>query len=512
MSTPIVECIANFSDARRPEVVEAIMQAITSVQGVSLLDRSSDLDHNRTVLTFVGAPEPIGEAAFRAIQKAAELINLDEHQGEHPRIGATDVVPFVPIRGVSMQDCVQIARRLGERVGNELGIPVYLYEEAASRPERKDLENIRRGQYEALKEEMGTNPERDPDFGPRKVGSAGATVIGARQPLIAYNVYLTTSDVEVAKKVAKAVRHSSGGLRYVKALGLLVDGMAQVSMNLTNFRATPLTRVVELVRREAARYGVGIRHSELVGLIPQEALIEAARWHLQLDQFEPDQVLEYRLAAAQGEPAPDAAGDFLDALAGGTPAPGGGSAAAYAGAAGAALAAMVARLTIGKKKYVEVEQHMADLLEEAETLRARLKEVIEEDARSFQAVLDAYRLPRGTSEEAVLRQQAIDRAMLGAAEVPLETAKLALRVMELAGKAVALGNLNTISDGASGVVLGRAALTSAGYNVRINVNSMSDPALGAALLESLAEIERLADEAEAQARHHLQMRGEFTLP
>ena len=337
-------------------------------------------------------------------------------------------------------------------------------------------------------------------------------MIGARQPLIAYNVYLTTSDVEIAKKVAKAVRHSSGGLRYVKALGLLVDGMAQVSMNLTNFRATPLARVVEMVRREAARYGVGIRHSELVGLIPQEALIEAARWYLQLDQFEPDQVLEYRLAAAQGEPAPDAAGDFLDALAGGTPAPGGGSAAAYAGAAGAALAAMVARLTIGKKKYVEVEQHMADLLEEAETLRARLKEVIEEDARSFQAVLDAYRLPRGTSEEAVLRQQAIDRAMLGAAEVPLETAKLALRVMELAGKAVALGNLNTISDGASGVVLGRAALTSAGYNVRINVNSMSNPALGAALLKSLAEIERLADEAEAQAQHHLQTRGEFTLP
>ena len=295
MTQSLVECIANYSDARRPEVVEAIMGAITGVAGVRLLDRHSDIDHNRTVFTFVGEPQAVEEAAFRSIAKAAELINLDQHTGEHPRIGATDVVPFVPISGVSMADCVAMARRLGRRVGDELGIPVYLYEEAATRPERQNLENIRRGQYEALKIEMGVNPERDPDFGPRRVGPAGATVIGARQPLIAFNVYLTTDDLSIAKKIAKTVRHSSGGFRYVKALGVLVEGRAQVTMNLTNYHGTPVALVVEAIRREAARYGVAIHHTELVGLIPQEALVDAAVWYLQLDQFEKNQILESRL-------------------------------------------------------------------------------------------------------------------------------------------------------------------------------------------------------------------------
>src|SRR5512136_296209 len=216
MPQSLVECIPNYSDARRPEVVEAIVGAITSVAGVRLLDRHSDLDHNRTVLTFVGEPQAVEEAAYRSIAKAAKLINLDTHTGEHPRIGATDVVPFVPIAGLSMQDCVQIARHLGQRVGTELNIPVYLYEEAATRPERTNLEYLRRGQYEALKREMGVKPERDPDFGPHSVGTAGATVIGARQPLIAYNVYLTTGDVAIAEKIAKTIRFSSGGLRFVK--------------------------------------------------------------------------------------------------------------------------------------------------------------------------------------------------------------------------------------------------------------------------------------------------------
>ena len=231
----LVECIPNFSEARRPEVVDQIVSAIQAVNEVRLLDRSSDFDHNRTVLTLAGPPLAVEEAAFQAIKKAAELIDLDQHTGEHPRLGATDVVPFVPLSGVTMEDCIAIARRLGERVGRELGIPVYLYEAAATRPERTNLENIRKGQYEALKLEMGVKPERDPDFGPARVGKAGATVIGARQPLIAFNVYLTTAEVEIAKKIAKAVRQSSGGLRYVKGLGLLVDGRAQVSMNLTSF-------------------------------------------------------------------------------------------------------------------------------------------------------------------------------------------------------------------------------------------------------------------------------------
>ena len=290
--TTLIECIPNFSEARRPEVVDQIVAAIQSVAEVKLFDRSSDLDHNRTVLTFAGTPAGVEEAAFRAIQKAAELIDLDAHTGEHPRIGATDVVPFVPLGGASMEDCVAIAKRLGARVGSELQIPVYLYEAAATRPERTNLENIRRGQYEALKEEMGVKPERDPDFGPNKIGKAGATVIGARNPLIAFNAYLTTGDQDIAKKIARAIRHSSGGLRYVKGSGFLVDGRAQVSMNLTNFRETPIARAVEFIRREAQRYGVGIHHCELVGLIPQEALVDCAVWYTQLDGFSPEQILE----------------------------------------------------------------------------------------------------------------------------------------------------------------------------------------------------------------------------
>lgn len=507
MSTPIVECIPNFSEARRPEVVEAIMAAVRSVSGVTLLDRHSDLDHNRTVLTFVGAPEEVEEAAYRAIARAAELINLDEHQGEHPRIGATDVVPFVPIRGISMAECVLIARRLGQRVGETLSIPVYLYEAAATRPERVNLENIRRGQYEALKEEIGVLPERDPDFGPKRVGPAGATVIGARQPLIAFNVYLTTDDVSIAKKIAKAVRHSSGGLRYVKALGLLVEGRAQVSMNLTNFRSTPIARVVETIRREAARYGTAIHHSELVGLIPQEALIEAARWYTQLDQFEPDQILEQRLAAVQQEASSQASMDFLDALAEGTPAPGGGSAAAYAGAAGAALAAMVARLTLGKKKYADVEAQMYALLERAESLRASLTAAIQRDAEAFSSVMTALKLPKDTPEEEAMRQKAIEEATLNAARVPLDTARMAVEVMELSAQATMLGNLNAISDGATGAALARAALAGAGYNVRINVASLDDPSAGEPLLTEIRRLEAQANEIEARIRQQLIQRG-----
>jgi glutamate formiminotransferase len=292
----IVECVPNFSEGRRKEIIDQIVGALASVEGVRVLDVQSDADHNRSVVTIVGEPEAVEEAAFQGIERAARLIDMDQHQGEHPRMGATDVVPFVPIAGVTMADCVEMARRLGERVGRELAIPVYLYEEAASRPERRNLADVRRGEYEGLKMEIETDPHRAPDFGPARVGKAGAMAIGARPPLVAFNVYLNTDDVAIAKAIARAVRHSSGGLRYVKALGLLVEGRAQVSMNLTDHRQTPIHRVVEMIRREAARYGVTIASSEVVGLIPNEALLDAARFYLQLDGFFSDQILENRLA------------------------------------------------------------------------------------------------------------------------------------------------------------------------------------------------------------------------
>jgi glutamate formiminotransferase len=291
----LVECVPNFSEGRREDVIAALVASVEAVTGVRALDRHSDADHNRTVITFVGAPQAVVEAAYQAMRTAAQHIDMDEHHGQHPRLGATDVVPFVPIAGVTLEECVGLARQLGERVGRDLGIPVYLYEAAATQSGRVNLADVRRGEYEALKQTIGTDSDRKPDFGPLQVGKAGATAIGARMPLVAYNIYLTTDDVTIAQHIARSVRHSGGGLAHVKALGLLVGGRAQVSMNLTDTTQTPIHRVVELVRLEAARFGTAIHSTELVGLIPQAALIDAARWYLQLDGFNPDQILEDRL-------------------------------------------------------------------------------------------------------------------------------------------------------------------------------------------------------------------------
>jgi glutamate formiminotransferase/formiminotetrahydrofolate cyclodeaminase len=291
----IVECIPNFSEGRRQDVIEQIVAAMKEVSGVQVLDVQSDLDHNRSVVTMIGEAEVVAEAAFRAVARAAKLIDMEHHRGGHPRLGATDVVPFVPVRGISMADCVGLARELGGRIGEELGIPVYLYEEAATRPERRNLADVRRGEYEQLKEEIATDPERAPDFGPATVGSAGATAVGARPPLIALNVYLNTADAAPAKAIARTVRHSSGGLRFVKALGLTVEDQAQVSMNLTDYRRTPIHRVLEMIRSEAAHYGLTVTHTEVVGLLPSEALLDAARFYLQLADFSREQILESRL-------------------------------------------------------------------------------------------------------------------------------------------------------------------------------------------------------------------------
>ncbi len=515
MTEQIIECIPNYSEARRPEVVEAIIAAIKSQAGVHLLDRHSDNDHNRTVLTFVGPPQAIEEAAFRSIATAAKLINLDEHTGSHPRLGATDVVPFVPISGASMEDCVAIARRLGERVGRELEIPVYLYEQAATRPERQNLEDVRRGQYEALKTEIATNPERQPDFGPARVGTAGAAIIGARYPLVAFNVYLTTADLSIAKRIAKAIRNSSGGLRYIKALGMLVEGRAQVSMNLTNYTGSPVYRVVEMIRREAERYGVGIHHSELVGLIPQAALVDCAQWYLQLDQFEPDQILESRMyAAMQGSTAPKPpapATGFLDDLASAAPTPGGGSAAAFSGAAAAALTAMVGRVTLGKKKYAAVEPQMLLMIEKADQLRLDLTAAVERDAAAFNQVMAAFKLPKESPDQEQKRQEAIEQATLAAAQVPLEVARMAVQVLELAVQATSLGNTNAISDAGSGGALARAALTGAGLNVRINAASLQNQAAVAPLLAELASLEQRASSLENKIRQNIQARGGISL-
>lgn len=465
----IIECIPNFSDARRPEVIEAIIKSVADVPGISVLDRHSDVDHNRTVLTFVGDPQAVEEAAYQGIVKAAELIDLNHHHGEHPRLGATDVVPFVPITDVTMQECVEIARRLGKRVADNLNIPVYLYEEASARADRKNLEDIRRGEYEGIKETIATDPYKAPDFGPKEMGTAGAVVIGARQPLIAYNIFLNTPDVSIAEKIARRVRNSSGGFHFVKGIGLLVDGLAQVSMNLTNYHRSPMAQVTEFVRREAQRYGVGIHHTEIVGLVPSRAIINAGRYYMQIDGFEHDQLLENRLFTATTAQSEAPQISFLDRIAEGTTAPGGGSAAAYVGALGAGLAVMVARLTIGKAKYQDVEEECWQTIEKGENLRAQLTEAIETDAKSFDGILQARRLPKDTEENQKIRANAIMEASFHAAEVPLRSAEMCLEAMHLAYRMAEIGNVNCISDAASGVYQAYSGLQAASLNVKINL-------------------------------------------
>lgn len=507
---PLVECIPNFSEGRRPDIVDQIVNSIASISGVSLLDRSSDSDHNRTVITFAGAPEAVFAGAFAGIAKAAELIDMDQHQGEHPRLGATDVVPFVPLEGISLEECAALARRLGEKVAKELDIPVYLYEAAATRPERTNLENIRRGEYETIKATIATDPNRTPDFGRLELGKAGAVVIGARPPLIAYNVYLNTDEVDVAKKIAKAIRQSSGGLRFVKGLGLLVDGRAQVSMNLTDYTKTPIAHVMEMIRSQTMRYGVQTHHAELVGLIPQAALIDAAQYYLQLDQFKPEQILESRLRSTPPlDPLPvhgegvGGGANFLHDLAAGTPTPGGGSAAAHAGAMAAALVAMVARLTVGKKKYEGVQIRMAEISLRADEFRASLEGAVQRDAAAFDAVMTAMRLPKDSDS----RASAIEEATHQAAAVPLEVAREAVEVMKLAVEVALDGNVNAATDAGSAWAMARAALTAASLNVKINAVNVTDQAAAERWLATLKLLETKAQAYEAEIRQALQERA-----
>jgi glutamate formiminotransferase/formiminotetrahydrofolate cyclodeaminase len=518
--TQLVECIPNFSDAR-PEVVDQLVAALTAVPEIQLLDRSCDADHNRSVLTFVGPPQAVEEAAFRAIRKAAELIDLNRHSGVHPRIGATDVVPFVPLAGVTMDECVEIARRLGKRVGAVLGIPVYLYANAALRPERTQLENIRKGQYEGLKTEIGTNPGRAPDFGPARLGSAGATAIGARPALIAFNVYLTTADVEIAKKIAKSVRQSSGGLPHVKALGLLVGGRAQVSMNLTDFREMPLHLVVATVRAEARQAGVDIHHSELIGLIPQAALSDTAIFYLQLNGFTPNQVLETHLGSTvtipsnhptfNPQPATLQLSTFLEALASPTPLPASGSVAAYSAAMAAGLVSMVAGGTIGKKNYADVEAEMKTVHEKAENLRRELAQAISEDAHAFEQVLAAFKLPASDRAQEKTRNEAVEQAAIHTLQVALNVARKAVEVMSLAERCAQIGNLVSIADAASAVSIARAALVAAGYNVRINADTLQKKANGESFVFELDALEGRAARINRQTRHILRERAGLKL-
>jgi glutamate formiminotransferase / formiminotetrahydrofolate cyclodeaminase len=474
----LVECVPNFSEGRRQEVVEAIVSVIRSSAKVRVLDVRSDPDHNRTVVTMVGEPKEVVESAFAAVKKAAELIDMDLHKGEHPRIGATDVVPFVPVSGITLEECVLLARGLAQRVSRELGIPTYLYEAAASSPERVDLANLRRGQYEGLKEAIRTDPSRRPDFGPSELSKAGATVVGAREFLIAYNAYLNTDDVGKAKEIARRIREKGGGFPFVKAMGFQTRPYVQVSMNLTNFRRTPMHQVLEAIRTEAGRMGLEVTETEVYGMIPADALFDAAEYELHLGKgWTREQVIERRLEGNDAGSSPLRSLElegFLDRLASAEPTPGGGSASCLMGAMGAALGAMVCRLTIGKKGYEEVQTLMMEGLERFEMWRKALATLIDDDADSYHEVMQAFRLPKSTEEERSARSQAIQEATKLASDTPLRTAALCKEVID---HLILIGprcNKNAASDAAVGLDSALSGLLGAALNVEINLSSIKD--------------------------------------
>jgi glutamate formiminotransferase / formiminotetrahydrofolate cyclodeaminase len=482
----LVECVPNFSEGRDAAKLEEIMAVMRQEPGVFVLDQESDRDHNRSVVTLAGEPEAVQRAVVRAVGKAAELIDLTRQTGAHPRIGATDVVPFVPIEGVTLDDCVALAKQAAREIWERFQIPTYLYEAAAERPDRKNLENIRRGQFEGLRQEVSHNPERAPDFGDNRLHpTAGATVVGARKFLIAYNINLDSADLGIAKAIAKKIRHSSGGLPGVKAMGvdLRARHLAQVSMNLTDFEATPVHRVFEVVKSEAKSHGVGIAGSEIIGLIPRRAIEMTADYFLKVENFSPALVLENRLEqslleaeAASIRSLAARARPVLEAVGAPTIAPGGGSVAALAGALAASLGQMVAGLSRAKKSLAAHSDALAKALAHFETTSQSLAEAMDRDAAAFGAVIAAHRLPKQTPEEIRRRELATQQAISGAVEVPLEIARQAARVFEQLGQLESMSGPSMLSDVRVGRLMAATAVRGALENVATNLESSTDPA------------------------------------
>ena len=472
----VIECVANFSEGRDANTIAALQAAIRSVDSAHLLDTHVDVDHNRCVLTFIAPPSVIKEAAFRAIAIACERIDMRQHRGVHPRIGAADVIPFVPLTPEQMPICVATAHELAEQVGNELSIPVYCYGEAAFRSERRRLERIRRGQYEALRESIASDLTRAPDFGPASLGPAGASAIGARGPLIAFNVYMASTDISIARSIASQIRESSGGLQQVKALGLLVGGRAQISMNLTDYRQTSLTTVIVAIEREAARANMTIDHSELIGLLPRAALLDDARrtWHL--PQLDDRHILEERVEAIMGN-----RNGFLERLAAPTVSPAGVSAAAQTGALAAALVQKLAVGTARLQRYAERKEEMQKLAVAARALQSQFTALVESDACIVRAFHQAQKSDQDWQTEA-----------LAMTDSPLRCAELAGEALVLARRAAERGNTNARVDSVIAGELALAVSRSAAHATRANLPLLTDTT-------SRAEIQTKLETHEAHA-------------
>ena len=480
----IIECVPNFSEGRDPAVVQALIAAVKSVPGIWLLDYTMDADHHRSVLTFAGSPDAVGEAALRAITVATELIDLRRHEGVHPRVGSTDVVPFVPLCDVTMDECVRIAHSVGQEVGARLGIPVFFYEQTASNPKRRQLESIRLGGLRGLASRMESDPVWLPDFGPpRPHETAGAIVIGARQPLIAFNVNLNTSDLAVAKTIAKTIRQSNGGLPCLKAIGvkLASRGMVQVAMNLTDYKVTSIHAAFQAVKTEAAKRGVQVAGSELIGLVPQAALDETAAASLQFERFDPTQVLETRIAEAMSSKSgtDSTLSDFLNAVATPEPTPAGGSVAALVGALAASLGMMGARFG-----------HHTKTLQRLTQLRRQLHQLIHEDVAAYDGLSEAYKIPKHHLD----RTQYIAAMLHKATEVPLEIAELACEVGQLIHSSLQSAKSAVHSDLTVGMILSIAAAESEIHTAKVNLKLQINQQLNHALLSRIKKAERSLEE------------------
>lgn len=490
----IVECIPNFSEGKRKEVVDAIAQCVVETQGVKLLDVQMDADHNRCVITFAGDPQAASDAAFKMCQTASKLIDMNHQKGEHPRLGATDVIPFVPISDVTTEEAVDLAVKLGERIWKELQIPVYLYEDAARIPVRQDLSYIRQGEYEAIKDEMGVKPERDPDIGePKMHPTAGAVVVGARFPLVAFNVNLGTKNVQIAKDIAKLIRFRSGGFKFCKALGFDIKerGYVQVSMNMTNYTKTSLRLVYEAIKTEAMRLGVLPIGAEIVGMVPLDAILDVSESYLNLWEFKKSQILEMRLGTSDESQVSWHPKPFIKEVASKSPAPGGGSVAASCGALAAGLAAMVAKLS-QSKRFAEVKEEMEQVAATGDKLVEDLMVLIQEDSDAFNEFLACRKLPSGTPETDEYKEKRMQEATLKAIMVPLKTMQKSAEALKLIAAVADKGNQNSLSDGGVAALCVKTAVCGAHLNVMINLPGLADKAKS-------AEIAKLAEAVEVSA-------------
>jgi len=541
----IVECVPNFSEGRDKAVIDAITAAVHSVNGVKMLNVDSGEDFNRTVYTFVGSPDDVVEAAFQAAKVGISLIDMSKHKGEHARMGALDVMPFIPINGVTDEDCIDLSKRFGKRMAEELHIPVFLYAKSAQKPERTKLPSIRKGEYEALEEKF-KDPEFKPDFGKAEfVPKSGATATGCRDILLAYNINLDTNDKNIASRIAGVIRTSGtikkdeqgnniigpdgkaeripGKFKGVQAGGMMFDeNIAQVSMNLLNYKEVNMHDVYETVKKEAIKDNVTVTGSEIVGLVPKESLVIAGEFyakkqhkdfsdeedlvhlaiqHLGLSdlyEFKPDEkVIEYMIEE-QGPLASSKITAFLSELASSSPAPGGGSVAALSGALAAALNSMVCQLTLGKKEYEHVQEDIATLSQELKKLQKRLTELIDEDTNAFNDVIAAFKLPKGTDDDKKKRSHAIQKGYKKAAEVPLETAQVAKKVLHLSINVAKKGNKNSITDAGVAALLGYAAVNAAALNVDINLGSIKDESFVKNMQQKLQSLRKEAEREKSE--------------